>query len=128
MSLLYRNRGKGIIRMSWQDIIKNEGMEGRAFYIDRENAKRKVKSLPKMKRMLDKSLTELKMFVEEIGGESIDKMFDGPDGQELGSTTQLMEDFNEFKNKIENAYENALSFNTQIAEMSYGQAFPRKLF
>ena len=111
--------------MSWQDIIKNPfgaDMEGRAFYIDRENAKRKVKSLPRMKRMLDKSLTELKMFVEEIGGESIDKMFDGPDGQELGSTTQLMEDFNEFKNKIENAYENALSFNTQVAEMSFGEA------
>tara|TARA_R100000734_G_scaffold17744_1_gene14180 strand:+ start:653 stop:1003 length:351 start_codon:yes stop_codon:yes gene_type:complete len=111
-----------VIEMSWQDIIKNEGMEGRAFYIDRENAKSKVKSLPRMKRMLDKSLTELKMFVEEIGGESIDKMFDGPDGQELGSTTQLMEDFNEFKNKIENAYENALSFNTQVAEMSFNEA------
>lgn len=107
-----------VSKMSWQDIIKNE----RGFYIDRENAKRKVKSLPKMKSMLDKAFTEMKMFVEEIGGESMDKMFDGPDGQELGSTTQLMEDFNEFKKKVEDAYEDALTYNTQITEMSYGRA------
>lgn len=108
--------------MSWQDIIKNEGMEGRAFYIDKENAKEKAKSLPRMKKELDKTLTELKMLVDEIGGDEMDKMFDGPDGQEVGSTTQLMEDFNEFKKKVEDAYEDALISNTQLAEMSFNEA------
>ena len=104
--------------MSWQDIIKNE----RGFYTDKENAKEKAKSLPRMKKELDKTLTELKMLVDEIGGDEMDKMFDGPDGQEVGSTTQLMEDFNEFKKKVEDAYEDALIFNTQLAEMSFNEA------
>jgi len=33
-----------------------------------------------------------------------------------------MEDFNEFKKKVEDAYEDALTYNTQITEMSYGRA------